>query len=341
MDINYYLGRIENDKCVLFLGPEFPFLLNDQNRHEIINRNLKNDNSIAMSQYEEDDFFFFKNPASRYRTYAALNNLYEKLGRNELYDQLVQLPFSLIISLSPDWYYKESFEHIYGNDRLKTLAYKKQTSIEIEEKPSFDFPVLFNLFGDIKDEDSLILSFDDLYDFFNTLFSIKLPDTIQTKLDRATDFIFIGFKYNAWYLKLLFRLLKIHNSVNHCFHQEDQVHDQLMLFYKEHFKFEYPGIPTKAFIIQLHESLEKANKLRGKEITPELDKQELIKLITQNELTIVIDHLVKKHSDNRQVIMFANQYTNLMGKIHSRVLTTNDVEFAEFIYRLLSFVQGL
>ena len=347
MDVNYYLKRIKANKCILFLGPEFPFLLNSQNKYDTINQLLAEQGDDDVSQYREDDFFFFRNPASRYRTQSNLLELFEQMPVDQLYSKLVQIPFSLIISLSPDPFFKNSFEQEYDNRSLETLIYKKETAMPIKGIPSPQTPVLLNLFGGIEDEDSLVLSFDDLYEFFSTIFSIKLPDRILTELRNATDFIFVGFKYNAWYLKLLFRFLKIHEAmnVNHCFSSDSKSNDQLMLFYKDHFRFEYPSISPNVFIEKLFSSLKSSGNLRKIDSLLDIDsidKASLMLWIRENKIKEVIDHLLLVQDEDDIINnQFAGQFTALNQRVNLDLLKSSDPEYQNFVYRLSNHIQSL
>src|SRR5579859_105528 len=265
--ISSLVGHLKKGTCILVLGPEF------------INIDLEDKpfagsilNYLAECKFKkykkptnyltEDGFFFFdeKNNNDQLIKENILREAaqyYRDLPVTESYETLAQIPFNAIISLSPDKLIDTACRNI-GKEPL----YRKYTPEEFQDEPTIDSkqsPLIYNLFGDIEDEDVLLFTFDNLFAFLDKLFQNAIFPNFQRRLCKARSFIFLGFTYDKWYLKLIFYLIKkmrmaaqqIESKYAVIDMARDSV-DQRIDFFKSHFGMIFSSENEKSFINDLY-----------------------------------------------------------------------------------------
>jgi len=80
---------------------------------------------------------------------------------------------------------------------------------------SLEQPLVYNLFGSLVEPDSLLLTENDLLDFLVHMVknSPPLPWDLTSRLSAAnTSFLFLGFGFRHWYLRVLLHVLKAHTD---------------------------------------------------------------------------------------------------------------------------------
>lgn len=266
-------GHLQKGRCILVLGPEFINIDRDDRPHDgsILNY-------LAESQFKqftspanyltEDGFFFFdetnfeqSRQKEKILREAAL--FYRKLTVTESYAMLARIPFNAVISLSPDKLMESAYKDIG-----KPILYRKYTPAGFQDEDvvpgAAQPPVLYNLCGDTDDEDELLFTFDNLFRFLDKLFQNSPFDRFQLRISNARSFIFLGFTYDKWYLKLIFYLIKKMRGRQQQIEFKYAIVDidknspnQKIDFFKSHFGMIFSSENEKAFIKDLYSACEK------------------------------------------------------------------------------------
>jgi hypothetical protein len=68
-------------------------------------------------------------------------------------------------------------------------------------------PIIYNIFGNINDLNSLITDYDSLYDFLINILKAdqEVPLQLKNILGNAKAFLFLGFDLRKWYIPLIIR----------------------------------------------------------------------------------------------------------------------------------------
>src|SRR5690242_18409035 len=195
---NNLLDSLEEKQCTLILGPEF-FLLN--NPEELISfRDMIYKNRLSESPYVIEDGFFNTDKYSGFENKnAILSNIkkyFKELQVPDYYYKIAQIPFSSVVSLSPDdllakamtslqqpyhfsYYKKQSGLYFREIDKANnTLKWSEPRDVTDEELHSSD-TFLFNFFGHYSDTQSMIFTYDALSDFLYSVFPV---DNLSIKL---------------------------------------------------------------------------------------------------------------------------------------------------------------
>lgn len=143
----------------------------------------------------------------------------------ELHQCLAQLPFQLCISTALDDMMSNAFAKADsaepGKKKTPSKAWFNFTAGQGRAAdlamPTVASPLVFHLLGHPEDPQTAVLGEGDLIDFVAAIVKNDppLPDRIRAVLaDQATSFLFLGFGFHNWYLRLLLKVLNVYNHRN-------------------------------------------------------------------------------------------------------------------------------
>jgi hypothetical protein len=231
--------RIEEEKCILIIGPDFTSEDAERPLNERLKEYLESNKQTAVEYYTEDEFFSFKNKSEKEYAIMDIQEFYRQLTPCEIHYKIADIPFHLIISVSPDHLLKDVFES--KKTDYQFAFYNKEQHTATVPKPSKNRPLLYHLFGDIETDGSLIFTYDDLFNYLiPPSGKFELPLELQQELQKARLVLFIGFKFEKWYFKLLLRLLNLHqDKINSAPELKKGAPPLLRNFYAEQFKIDF------------------------------------------------------------------------------------------------------
>ncbi len=215
IDWDLLITSIHEGKCILLLGPD---IISEEYQGKIMSFNeiltSQLSDSIEYKDINNNLFIIGENfrwEINRNKLVNKIKKFYEgkKTFIIEFYKNLANLPFKLIISTTFDNYIYDSLKSSNKNPSFKYYYYKGpiDTFTESDLKISIDKPLVYNLFGSLENEDSLIISETYLLDFISTIRQ-QIPSYIDSQLKSEKNiFLFIGFGLKNWYLKILLYLL--------------------------------------------------------------------------------------------------------------------------------------
>ena len=166
--------------------------------------------------------------------------------------------------MSPDLLIKKTFEekkldYIYD-------FYNKEQNPQAIGKPTKDKPLIYNLFGDIETEGSLILTYDDLFDYLFAIFGkYELHQDLRKELQNSRMILFVGFRYEKWYFKLISRILNLHKGkLSHAPLRDKKLLPDVRNFYSNELNVKFLNYNSIDIIDTLHEKCNEKNILRTK-----------------------------------------------------------------------------
>jgi len=321
------LDTIEDEKCILLLGPEICVTDNGQPFEKALLEHLNiQENEDILTYYDKDydtyntdGLFLFKDGVAKTKSYYKIKEFFRQGSACDIYTKIAQIPFHLIISTTPDLFLLESFKK--NKIRHAFSFYDKTTNPKKLRTPTQNTPLLYNLFGSIEKEESLILTHDDLFDFLLAIFgSNKLPTELNNSLQNAKNFIFLGFKFDKWYVQLLLRLLHLHQAkygfVPYASNREKNPAIEPLCI--NQFKIEFVDDKCNEFINNLFKRCENKGILRKFGESEKTVSELVEKYIEDDKLdeafTCLKDFFDKKRAEN-----LSDDITGLMGRYNSLV----------------------
>lgn len=264
------IRMIRNDACVLLLGPGMAFdsedrdstpltvklaqVLADQLNHPHEAMCADNLAHIAQIYQRENDRISLELEVEDfYRSYAGCTT--------DLHRRLAALPISLCIDLTPAGLMANAYYDEAGKTPVRDFygSAKGQAISLIEFTPRR--PLVYELFGSLDDSASLLLTENDLLDFLVNVAknTPSLPKDLTSRCsDPKTSFLFLGFGFQHWYLRILLHVLKADGDRKNlslaledaAFFEHPEQH-QTALFYSEQHRIQFRYASWQAFAEEL------------------------------------------------------------------------------------------
>lgn len=217
-------------QCVLVLGPELPpdkllapvepetgeqlsymDALRQQLTQELEDEGIRvtATNLAGVAQQYEDAAGF---GSGMLRTVSAKFYEAKPFEPSEIHCAIASLPFQLIISTCHDGLLAKAMENIgkIPSRYRYNIRGDRHDNPEFALPGSVNAPLIYHLFGDYAEPQSLVLSENDLLDFLVASISEQppLPNSLRRALQRSgQNFLFVGFGIRHWYLRVLMKAL--------------------------------------------------------------------------------------------------------------------------------------
>ena len=214
----FVLEDIVRGKCVLFLGPEL--LINKNGKYyKSFFKELENDNKSCYKYFSRDNLFSISGEGKDLKKRILINKIagfYKDAGDEIILSLISQIPFSLIINVAPDLAVNEFFiKNKFKFRAIPAIPDVSNVNSPASESipPTINDPIIYNIFGNYQDINSLIVTHRDLFKAIKALMQKdKIPISIQTYINEANSFIFLGLKFETWYYQLLLTILDVDES---------------------------------------------------------------------------------------------------------------------------------
>lgn len=321
-DMNPYLDDIldnfEAGRCVILLGPNVPRDSQGRTLGEGLVEFAKDQVGFDL-QPDMDGLFSFPSRRDQSRFPTILKRyLLEHCEPAKVHQQVAELPAPLMISLTPDHLLQQAFQ-------AKGLSsefgfYNKKRPGDLNAAPSKEAPLLYNLFGSIFEPDSLIATQDDLFTFLFAVLdrSNPLPAVVEQIVNQARLYLFVGFDFQQWYLKLLLRLLRLHEEpIALTTEPLNGFTGPMRFFYEQHFKMVFVPDQLEAFVGEVHQACAQRGLLRQKEADqPHRLFQSVREKVREDDLEEALDMLQLNLETQPQQAGTYNAVLQLAGRYH-------------------------
>lgn len=283
------LDNIASGRAILCLGAEL-FTFDGVSMDERLRQ------AAGPQARAYDDGLFYFGGGSDIVAYSRIKRAWQQPvpGLEALLAQVARIPFQVLISLTPDRFLKQAFE---SQDLPHQHAvYIRRRPAPAIEPPGPALPLLYQFLGELEQRESLVLTHDDLYDFFESVIEHRsIPDLLKTRIREAYTFIFLGLPFDKWYMQLLLRVLGQHTHRNALKYAANHAIDsQTQAFCFEQFNILSVPAQTGPFVAELYQHCEAAGILRGAG-TSASPKARLLALLKQDRLREALDELLDRY----------------------------------------------
>jgi hypothetical protein len=215
-------SAIENGTCILMLGPD-AFVADFDGEtlpvavgwaRWILNEKLKdrlgpddadvdpsNPWTVAQLAVDKEDAYTLRSWAKDF--YDTHDTVSEALHT------LASLPFELVISTSPGLTAERAFQQAKPATHSDFYDWTAPARTSMPD-PSRTAPVVYSLFGSLKNSDSVLLSDHDRFEYLVSVIKENppLPEKLLSRLrDRKQSLLFVGFDLVQWQLRMLMHVL--------------------------------------------------------------------------------------------------------------------------------------
>jgi hypothetical protein len=224
--------------CVLVLGPRVAVRADDANRlplDEILARELlasvHEAPEIPPSLRHAAELYCHRS-GTRTSLERAARDFYvrETSSTTDFYRDLAALPIKLCVSASPGHQMEIALKEAGKEPRSDYYNFKgKKLDRKVEMVPTAANPLVYYLFGDHDDRQSMVLTEMDLIDYLVQIVKGEppIPDTVRSILaDNDSSFLFLGFGFHNWYSRVLLKVLNVygHNDKPIAFEDPEFFH---------------------------------------------------------------------------------------------------------------------
>lgn len=255
----FIVQTIQTGKCVLLLGPDACLATDKIGRTTTFTRltaaALLRSRRIKQ-YYKEEDLFQFQSEAAESEARYGLGKVFWGPYPTDYYEEIARIPFHLVISSSPAPCLHKTFEQHrlpHDHDFFNRFGTPRELAA-----PSAERPLLYQISGSMQDPDSLILTYDDMFEYVAAIIGQqKLPKNVKTALldDNVKHLILLGFRLDRWYVHLLLQLLQAKDkkvkSKLRTYAYAESLPPHIHIFCKEQFNISFVSTPPKEFINQL------------------------------------------------------------------------------------------
>lgn len=328
---NHLVDAIRNDECILVLGPNIATI--ERNGKTISLNQLLAEHLAQTLQQLQPDFQFVdkKNlayvakqledallPQCNYKEGRARTKLGElikdfyadyDISQFPVFEKLAQLPFRFIVNTCPDNFLLEALHDENKFDASSVYYHHKNPTHNnaidtTQNKFTSNAPLIFNLFGSVENPDSMIITESDQLIFLDTIlqqeYTAGIPNKIAIEFtsskekDFEKNFIFLGFDFNQWHLRLILHLINRYQKQKETYALQNpkDLSDLTNFFYKRNFEVEFVDFPSEEFAKTFLEKINSSPK--AAEETPLLhaflmfdEKDEKLKQALDTHLTIL------------------------------------------------------
>lgn len=207
-------------RCILVLGPDIAIAPDDPaggSLSEQLAQSIAAQPNIPQDTVDNAELYSI---AQRYLDYGGRRWELEDLATNfyagfdgqttDLHRLLAGLPFRFYLSVTHDHFMGTALEEQKNRDAsCHYYSFRKSNTTDIEE-PDTAHPLLYQLYGSVDNPESLVLTESDLLQFLQTIVTgaPPLPPLVESLLKHESNaFLFLGFGFSQWYVRLLLHTL--------------------------------------------------------------------------------------------------------------------------------------
>ncbi len=328
IDWDFVLSTIQDEKCILFLGPE---IFTDEEGHRLEDKlftslDLENNQDI-QKYYKEDNLFLFNSRARKTKLFYKIKNFYQQdfPEARAIFEKIAQIPFHFIVQVTPDKLISKTFKELNVNHMFQ-FYWKKTPPDPRLKTPTSRLPLIYNMLGSIDRQESMVLTHNDLFDYFESIFSgNSMPERLKKIIKEADNFIFLGISFDKWYMQLLLRILYIHNDFNFVRYASNQaVDDEVKTFCFEQFKIEFVPNKIREFVDEFHARCVNANLIRQIEEEKQSPISSLIDGVAEDRIKEVLGEfrffLEELGERGQELIDDVILLTNKFNRLNKRIL---------------------
>jgi len=225
--------RIRRGDCVLVLGPRASFRPGDPERKPLDERLAAELIAAAGLTQQPGQLslghaadLYYRERQDRDELELAVREFFlrETGATTDFHRDLAKLPFRLCVSASPDTLMSTAFKEAGKSPQTGYYSFRPSSPPRLAS-PTVDRPLVYSLFGHHDEPSSLVLTEGDLIEFLVAIVKgvPAVPDQVRSILaDPDASFLFLGFGFHNWYLRVLLHVLKAYGHVNKSFAFEDK-----------------------------------------------------------------------------------------------------------------------
>lgn len=276
----YLLESIEEEKCVLCLGPGIFDQPGMPTIDEELARFLKEQENDLRIRVYNDGWFHYLPDASEIDAWKKVKEFYGKPNPHGegLLDKIALIPFHFILTFTPDYKAREAFSRqrvsFHAESYLKKVPFDPMT-----QKPTKNHPLVYNFLGELNKRNSLVMTYTDFYSYLESVFEgNSIAPVLKENIWDADYFVFLGIPFDKWYIHLFMRILQQHDKKRSSkkYAANPMYDDNIAMSCAEQYTMTFVHTDVTEFVHALYEQCAQRDMLRRineiKKIQIEIDQ---------------------------------------------------------------------
>lgn len=261
---NALLRGIEQDSCIICLGPEFfsaPPRTESQSQR--MATHLKQYAKQLGIRVLENGWYQLGRNGDDGATYEAIRAFYEKEneGHEKTLEQLAEISTHLIINLTPDHHLEATLER--KGYQYRPGVYVRNQPNRNTEVPTQQVPMIYNLVGNLEQRNSLVLTYDDFFDYIqSTVRGVSMSSLLKDNILSADYFIFLGLPEDDWRMHLFLRIMQQHENGKNKYATMPGADEDVAQAWNEQYDIKLINDHIEAFVTELHKRCTEKGLLR-------------------------------------------------------------------------------
>ena len=341
------LAEVIKEDCVLVIGPYAYLVETDDGRKslfELLAEKLVAEVPDLEAIAKSNDFHLIASEFAKRKSNTALNLAVKKFYENfqqriSFLENVVEMPFSIIINTTPDDLLLRAMEKKGKlNVQKAHYNYVKQAQHELFTNISVHKPLIYNLLGSVEERSSLVLTQFEQLAFIKNIISedAGLPKSLIAALNDKTHYLFVGFDFEYWYLRLMFETLGMSNRPETAFgfhqNQEGMLKMPTKIFFSNTYKLEFLEEEPEVFLQQLKERI---NGNSSPAVSPK-NRKKVCVLCHEDDVPLYEKLAVQLKPLFRKYNIETFDYQSVMGGDVIDTAWKNAIDTADIVLPLLS-----
>lgn len=329
------LHSLQNERCILCIGPDILNPPSGERLEEQLANYLRAHEKVLKISVYDDGWFHYQPGANELSPYMKVKTFYDQPHEwaEEIMGLIAQMPFHFVLNFTPDYKLKAAFEKYAPGFVFDSYKRGKPYNPALKV-PSKEHPLVFNMLGELKEKDSLVMTYKDYYEYIRSVIHAKsMSDDLESNIYDAEYFIFLGMPFDKWYVHLFMHLLHQHmKGRTPKFSANTFLDEKIGTLCDEQYMMTFvpKDIDIEVFVRALHYKCGEYGMLRGSQCgqdvklpKPTLPFVQLREWVVGNDFDSTFDFLAQRLAKTEWAIECDNlegQYQDLMRRVRRGTL---------------------
>ncbi|PHI19070.1 hypothetical protein CEQ90_14950 [Lewinellaceae bacterium SD302] len=296
---NALLRGIEQDSCIICLGPEF---YSDPPRRKSQSQRLatflRGHAAELGIRVQENGWYHLGRDGEDGATYEAVRSFYEQEaeGHQSTLNLLAEIKTHLLLNMTPDQHLASTFDDL--GYRYRPCTYVRNQPNRDTEVPTQQVPMIYNMVGHLDQRNSLVLTYDDFFDYIqSTSRGVSMSSLLKDNILSADYFIFLGLPEDDWRMHLFLRILQQHENGKNKYATMPGAGELAQLSWNEQYDIKLINDRIDSFVAELHRRCKEKGLLRAavrQETQSDNFVGQMLEKAARNEIESVITDLLDR-----------------------------------------------
>lgn len=357
----HLLDSLVEERCVLCVGPQV-YTTGEVRHEEQLAEFLREKSEKDRIRVYDDAWFHYLPNANEIDAWQRVKEFYKKPIPQEVQsnlEKISKLPFHFILNFTPGYHLPDTFES--QKFACNFLSYEKKQPFDplLEAnkfKPTKVKPLVFNMLGEYKKRNSLVMTYNDFYNYMESTFEgNSMSQVLKENIWEADYFIFLGLPFDRWYVHMFMRILQQHekNKSSKKYAANVFMDDKITTLCEEQYTMSFVNSDINEFLNTFLEKAQARQMLRtaAESAKLQLPFDMLENWLRENQIEKIFDNLIVQLGElgavgdswKKEVVQMEGRFNDLKRSIRLGVIDDRDriVEMNQIRVNILDALQTM